>query len=49
MDNVRFSLRIPKYLNDWLEEEAKKLTISKNSLIIMYLNDLKKNKREKRR
>lgn len=39
MKYIRFTMRITSMLNNLIEEEAMKLGLSKNALIITILND----------
>lgn len=48
-DKINFSLRINPYIHKMVNDEAKKLGISKNSLITMILNQHFKNENDKER
>lgn len=39
MERVRAGLRIPNDLNNWLTQEAQRLGIAKNALILQILHD----------
>lgn len=39
MERVRAGLRIPNELNNWLAQEASRLGIAKNALILQILRD----------
>lgn len=44
MDRVRSGLRIPYDLNTWLIEEAKRLGVAKNALILQILRSYMESK-----
>ena len=48
-DKINFSLRLNSYVHKLITERAKKLGVSKNSLITMLLNEQLENYKEERR